>query len=411
MTSDHSSTHRVVVIGAGHGGGNVVALLRQYGFSGPVTLIGDEPAAPYHRPPLSKAWLKGTASAQSLALKPADFYATQNITLRLGHAAEAIDRDVRRVALADGSSIDYDTLILATGAHARPLPLAGAPRPNVLTLRNIADADRLKHALGAGKRLLIVGGGYIGLECAASARALGAEVVVVERAARLLERVASEPIAGFLRRHHEKHGVRFALGAQIETIEGEEAASAVTLVDGRRFDCDAILVGIGAAPNTTLAERAGLACDDGITVDADCRSSDPRIFAIGDAARRPHPLYGRSLRLESVPSAMEQAKHAAAAIAGREPPHPEVPWFWSDQYDLKLQIAGLPFDADTVVVRGDPETGSFGVYHLRGGSVVTLEAINSPPDFFAGKKLIASGKTVAPAQLADPAVPLNGIVA
>lgn len=413
MTTDHPDGHRVVIIGAGHGGGSVAALLRQYGFSGPITLIGDEQAAPYHRPPLSKAWLKGTASAESLALKPADFYATQDITLRVGLAAEAIDRDARRVALADGSGIGYDTLILATGAHARPLPrlLAGAGHANVLTLRNIADADRLKHALGSGKRLVIVGGGYIGLECAASARALGAEAVVVEHASRLLERVASAPIADFLRRYHEKNGVRFVFGAQVETIEGEGTANAVTLVDGQRFDCDAILVGIGAAPNTSLAEQAGLCCDDGITVDADCRTSDPHIFAIGDAVRRPHPLYGRSLRLESVPSAMEQAKHAAAAIAGREPPALEVPWFWSDQYDLKLQITGLPFDADAIVVRGDPESGRFGVYHLRDGSVVTVEAINSPPDFFAGKKLIASGKAVAPAQLADTAVPLNDIAA
>lgn len=411
MTPEQSQDHRVVVVGAGHGGGNVVALLRQYGFAGPITLLGAEPAAPYHRPPLSKAWLKGAASADSLALKPADFYAAQNITLRLGQAVEAVDRAARRVHLADASTLDYDTLILATGAHARPLPLAGGALPNVLTLRNMADADRLKHALGAGKRLVVIGGGYIGLECAASARALGADVVVIERTPRLLERVASAPIADFLQRRHEDQGVRFVLGAQIEAFEGEQAVTAVALVDGRRFACDAVLVGIGALPNTALAGQAGLACDDGITVDADCRTSDPHIFAIGDAVRRPHPLYGRSLRLESVPSALEQAKRAAAAITGREPGAAEVPWFWSDQYDLKLQITGLPFDADTVVVRGDPAAGKFGVYHLRDGHVVTVEAINSPPDFFAGKKLIGSGKTVAVEQLVDLAVPLNDIAA
>lgn len=411
MTSDHDKTHHVVVIGAGHGGGNVVALLRQYGFAGPVTLIGDEPAAPYHRPPLSKAWLKEDgANAQSLALKTADFYATQNIALRLGQRVDAIDRVARRVALADGTTLAYDSLILATGARARALPAIADGRDNVLTLRNMADADRLKHALGAGRRLAIIGGGYIGLECAASARALGAEVTVVERTSRLLERVASAPIADFLRRYHEQNGVRFALGAQIEAIGGGRDAT-LTLVDGQRIACDAILVGIGAVPESDLAQQAGLACDDGITVDADCRTSDAHIFAIGDAAKRPHPLYGRNLRLESVPSAMEQARRVAAIIAGREPAPPEVPWFWSDQYELKLQIAGLPFDADTVLVRGTPEAGRFGVYHLCKGRVVTVEAINSPPDFFAGKKLIASGRTIDPARLADTAVPLSDIAA
>lgn len=407
----HETLRRVVVVGAGHGGGSVVAFLRQYGFNGSITLIGDEPVAPYHRPPLSKAWLKGEVSTDGLALKPGAFYTEQNVDLRLGQRAESIDSDARRVILGNGESIPYDDLILATGAYPRALPIAGAKHDNVITLRTLADAEKLRNVMGSGKRLVIIGGGYVGLECAATARALGTDVVVIEKAPRLLERVASTQISAFLQAYHEKHGVSFVLSAGIESIEGEKLAEAVLLTDGRRFPCDAILVGIGAIPATALAQTAGLTCDDGIMVDADCRTSNPHIFALGDAAKRPHPLLQRDLRLESVPSAMEQAKRVAAALTGRAPAAAEVPWFWSDQYDLKLQMVGLAFDANDFVVRGDPETGKFGVFHLRDGHVVTVEAINSPPEFFAGKKLVGSGKTVDSARLADTTVSLNELAA
>ncbi|MDY0046117.1 MAG: FAD-dependent oxidoreductase [Thauera propionica] len=409
MTTDNSTDRRVVVVGAGHGGGAVVGLLRQFGFAGHITLVGDEPHAPYHRPPLSKAWLKGETTTEALAIKPGKFYEELKIALRLGQRATAIDPSARRLTFDDGETLDYDYLVLATGARARKLPVRGADLPNVLSLRNIADAERLRNALRVDHRLVIIGGGYIGLECAATARSLGVEVTVIERAPRLLERVASEAVADFLQRTHEARGVRFLLNAGIESIEGDHAAEAVRLTDGTRIPCEAVIVGIGAEPVTELAAAAGLACNDGVTVDEDCRSSHPDIFAIGDMAKRPHAVYGRPVRLESVPGSAEHARRVAAVICGREPPATEVPWFWSDQYDLKLQIVGLATADARTVVRGEPDSNSFAVFHLHDGKVVAVEAINAPPAFLAGKKLTASGKSVDPASLADPAADLKTI--
>lgn len=409
MSTDNSTSHRVVVVGAGHGGGALVGLLRQFGFAGHITLVGDEPHAPYHRPPLSKAWLTGETTTEALAIKPGKFYEEQNITLHLGQRVKAIDPAAHRLTFDDGETIAYDQLVLATGARARKLPVAGADLPNVLSLRNLADAERLRNALRVDHRLVIIGGGYIGLECAATARALGVEVTVVERAPRLLERVASETVAGFLQRAHEARGVRFMLNVGIESIEGDHAAEGVRLTDGTLIPCDAVIVGIGAEPVTDLAAAAGLACDDGVTVDEDCRSSHPDIFAIGDMAKRPHAVYGRPVRLESVPGSAEQARRVATAICGREPAATEVPWFWSDQYDLKLQIVGLATADAHTVVRGRADSNSFAVFHLHDGKVIAVEAINAPPAFLAGKKLTASGKPVDAAALADPAVDLKTI--
>ncbi|MBL6750058.1 MAG: FAD-dependent oxidoreductase [Nevskia sp.] len=408
---------RVVVIGAGHGGAQLVAFLRQFGFAGSIVLVGDEAGIPYQRPPLSKAWLKGETTLDKLAMRPASFYAEQKIELRSGLRAEGIDTAARQVRLSNSEQLGYDELVLATGSYPRALPLVAAGLGNVLALRALPDAEKLRAALAPGKRLVIVGGGFIGLECAATARDLGAEVVVLEKAPRLLERVASAPISQFLHRYHEARGVTVVVDASITAVEGQGRAEAVRLADGRRFACDSVLVGIGAVPATALAEAAGLACDNGVCVGADCRSSDPHIFAIGDVARRPHPLYGTALRLESVPSSLEQARLVAAAIAGREPGPPEVPWFWSDQYDLKLQMAGLPVAVDEVVIRGQPEgagaefAAKFAVFHLSQGRVTCVEAVNQPQAFMAGRKLIGSGKTVPAARLADPAVPLNELAA
>lgn len=402
---------RVVIIGAGHGGGLTVAFLRQFGYTGEITLIGDETVLPYQRPPLSKAWLKGEVNQESLALRPPAFYVEQNIDLHLGVRAERIDVEARHVVLASGQEIPYDHLVLATGAHARTLPIPGAQFTNVMSLRTLVDAEHIRGALGPGKKLVIIGGGYVGLECAATARALGAEVTVLERAPRLLERVASAPVSAFLQRFHEAQGVAFKLNAGIEAILGNAHAESVLLSDGTQLSCDAVLIGVGAIPTASMAQAIGLRCDDGIVVDADCRTSDPHIFAIGDVAKRPHPLYNRELRLESVPSCMEQAKRVAACITGREPAAPEVPWFWSDQYDLKLQIAGLPFEVDETVVRGNPDEAKFAVFHLRAGHIVTVEAINAPPEFFVGKKLIASGKSIAGEKLKNTAVSLAHLAA
>ncbi len=400
----------VVILGAGHAGGTAAALLRQYGYEGAIHLIGEEPIAPYQRPPLSKAWLKGEADADSLALKPLEFYAEHAVDFRPNMRGVSISRSARTVTLSDGSTLGFEHLILATGARAIPLPVPGSDLDGVLFLRTAADAEALKAALGPGKRVVIIGGGYIGLEAAASSRALGAEVVVVEREARLLARVACEQLSSFFQTYHEQHRVRFILGASATAFEGAGGkVTGVTLDDGRRLDADMVLVGVGAHPNDEIAREAGLDTVRGVVVDLDARTCDPAIFAIGDVTHRPLPLYDRMFRLESVPNALEQAKQAASAIAGRPRPPGEVPWFWSDQYDLKLQIAGLPFDADRIVVRGDPAAAKFAVFHLKGDQVQAVEAINSPPEFMMGRMLIGNRKPVDLARLTDPAVSMKEV--
>ena len=403
---------RVVILGAGHAGGTAAALLRQYGHTGPITLVGAEPIPPYQRPPLSKAWLKGEADADSLALKPLEFYAEHHIDFRASTTATAINRSAKSVALSDGSSVSYDALIIATGARAIALPIPGADLAGVMFLRTAADAETLKATVGPGKRLAVVGGGYIGLEVAASGRSLGAQVVVLERELRLLARVACEVLSSFFKTQHEVHGVTFELGATAAAFEGEQGrVTGVTLADGRTIACDAVVVGVGAHPNDELAKHAGLDTARGVVVDLEARTSDPAIFAIGDVAHRPMPIYGRMFRMESVPNALEGAKQAASAITGRAAPAGEVPWQWSDQYDLKLQIAGYAFDVDEILVRGDPASGKFAVFHLKGDLVQSVEAINSPPEFMMGKQLIGARRPVDKARLADPSISMKEVAA
>lgn len=394
-----AGTADVVIVGAGHAGGSVAALLRQYGYGGPITLLGTEPHAPYQRPPLSKARLKG--EPVDLALRPDAFYAAQTITLRTGVTVAAIDRIAGAVLLADGTSLPFAHCILATGARPRTLP------GDALTLRSIEDADRLRDMLKPGARLAIIGGGYIGLEVAASARALGAEAIVLEREPRLLARTASLGLAAFLEARHRAAGVDIRLGVDVAAIE----AGGIRLGDGSRIACDGTLVGVGAIPNDELAREAGLATDRGIVVDDQARTSDPRIFAIGDCTLRPVARYGRLCRLESVPSATEQAKQAAAAITGRAAPAAEVPWFWSDQYALRLQLAGLTFDATHTVTRGDPDAGGFAIFHLAADNTVeAVEAVDDSAAFMAARQLIARRARPDPAALADPAVPLKSLL-
>ena len=403
----------VVIIGAGHAGGTAAALLRQFGFDGAITLIGEEPLAPYQRPPLSKAWLKGEADGESLALKPESFYAEANITLLLGDAVvKTIDRAAKTVGLSDGRFISYDQLIIATGARARPLPVPGADLDGVMSLRSAADAERLKAVLGAGKTLAVVGGGYIGLEAAASARALGASAVVIEREPRILARVACETLSTFFTDYHRNRGVAFELGAVIAAFEGEGGhVTGVRLADGRLIACDAALVGIGAIPNDELATEAGLETAGGIVVDEHSRTSDPAIFAIGDVTHRPLARYERMFRLESVANALEQARQAASVIAGRPVPPHEVTWNWSDQYDIKYQFAGLPFDVDSTLVRGDPASAKFAVFHLAGDIIQAVEAVNAPAEFMGGRQLIASKRPIVRARLADTAVSMKEVAA
>jgi 3-phenylpropionate/trans-cinnamate dioxygenase ferredoxin reductase subunit len=402
----------VVIIGAGHAGGTAAALLRQYGFEAPITLVGEEPIPPYQRPPLSKAWLKGEADADSLALKPTEFYPEVGIELILGVKVAAIDRARRVVSLADGRELPYDTVIIASGAKARTLPIPGADLTGVLSLRSAADAEALKAALTPGKRLAVIGGGYIGLEAAASARALGADAVVIEKEPRILARVACEVLSTFFTDYHRTRGVDFEVGADVVALEGQGGhITGVRLAEGRVIACDTALVGVGAPPNDEIARAAGLATDGGVVVDIHARTSDPDIYAIGDVTRRPLPHYRRSFRLESVANALEQARQAAAAITGRPPPPEEVTWNWSDQYDIKYQFAGVPFDVDEVIVRGDPATGKFAVFHLCGDVIQAVEAVNAPAEFMAGRRLIGQRQAISRSRLADPAVSMKEVAA
>ena len=400
---------KVVIVGAGHPGGSAASLLKASGFAGEIVLIGAEPVAPYQRPPLSKAWLKGEADLESLLLRPDTYYAEQGIDLRTGVVANAISPADHTVTLSDGTVEPYDALILATGSTGRRLPIPGADRPDLIELRTIADAERLKAQLGPGRRLVIVGGGYIGLEAAASARGLGAEVILLERLDRVLKRVASEPLSAFFTERHRAAGVDIRLNVEVAGFED----GGVRLSDSSLVGADVILVGVGALANDGLARAAGLACDPagsgGIIVDEMARTSDADIYAIGDVTVRPVPAHGCTMRLESVPNALEQARQAAHAIVGRAQAAPEVPWFWSDQYDIKLQIAGLPQDADRTVVRGDPATGRFAVFHLCGDRIVCVEAVSAPPEFMAGKQLIGRRTPVDVARLADPAVSMKAV--
>jgi 3-phenylpropionate/trans-cinnamate dioxygenase ferredoxin reductase subunit len=406
-------SERVVIVGAGHAGGSAAALLRQYGWQGPITLIGAEPVLPYQRPPLSKAWLKGEGNLADLLLRPAAFYPSGHIDLRVSCHVTAVDRAARTVRLASGEYLAYDHLILATGSHARSLPVPGHNLPGIVELRTLADADRLRALLRPGARIAIIGAGYIGLEVAASARMLGADVVVIERESRVLARVASPPLAEFFHRHHTDAGVRIILNVTVQGFSGAAGwVAEVRLSDGAIIPCDAVLVGVGAEPSDALARAAGLACTNGVVVDLAARTSDAAIHAIGDCTHRPLPRYGRTVRLESVPNALEQAKQAAADLCGRPLPAPEVPWFWSDQYDVRLQIAGLPFDVAETVVRGDPGTGSFAIFHLaEDGAVQAVEAVSAPAEFMAGRMMITRRKQVIAAKLRDVSCSMRELAA
>jgi 3-phenylpropionate/trans-cinnamate dioxygenase ferredoxin reductase subunit len=401
----------VVIVGGGHAGGSAAAFLRQYGYGGRIVVVGEEPIAPYQRPPLSKAWLKGEADADALALRPESFYAEKDIALRLSTRAISIQRSAKTVTLENGESLPYDTLILATGARARRLDLPGADLEGVQVLRSAADAEVLKLALGPGKRLAVVGGGYIGLEAAASARALGAEAVVIEAQTRILARSSCAALSDFFTDYHRARGVTFELDAVIEGFEGAGHVTGVRLGSGRVIPCDDVVVGIGIIPNDELAKVAGLDCANGVVVDLEARTSDPAIYAIGDVTQRPMPLYARNARLESVANALEQAKQAASAIAGRPAPAHEVTWNWSDQYDVKLQLAGMVVDADDTLLRGDPAAAKFAVFHLKGDVIRAVEAINAPAEFMAARQLIGSQKPIDRAKLADTTVSMKEVAA
>ncbi len=400
---------RIVIIGAGQAAAQAVATLRAEGFEGGLTLVGDEPFLPYQRPPLSKAYLAGVMERERLFLKPQAFYAQVRCELILGVGAISLDRADKTVLLTDGRRLPYDKLLLATGSRIRRISIPGAELQNIFYLRGIGDVDAMRSHLLPGKRLAIVGGGYIGLEVAAVARKAGLEVTVFEALDRVMARAVSPPVSAFYESVHRQVGVRILLNTPVEAFEGTGRLETVR-AGGETHPADIALVGIGILPNVELAQAAGLLCRDGIVVDAQCASTeDPCIFAAGDCTQ--HVGWdGRPVRLECVQNAIDQAKHAALAILGKPRPYREVPWFWSDQYDLKLQIAGMHWPGDQLVLRGDPEGRKFAIFHLREGSIAAVEAVNAAAEYLVGRKLIAESTIISPERLADIAIPMKNIV-
>ena len=399
-------TEKVVIAGAGHAAGQLVASLKQQKFAGQIVLVGDEPYLPYQRPPLSKKFLSGDMPAERLYVKPASFYDDPQIELRLETLITEIDRDGKTLK-TDSGDIAYDTLILALGSRVRHLPVEGADLDGVHYLRRIADVDGIHAELQHKKSAVIVGAGYIGLEVAAVIRQLGLEVTVVEMADRVMSRVVSPEISDFYQIEHATQGVKLRLSTGIAAFRGDGRVSAVETADGELIPADFVVVGIGIIPNVELASDAGLTVEDGIVVNDQCQTSDPSIYAVGDCTSHPNSIYDRQLRLESVHNALEQAKTAVNNICGKETHYSQVPWFWSDQYDLKLQIAGLSMGYDDIVIRGNPADRSFACLYLKDGILIATDAVNSPKEFVQSKALIAARTVVDREKLADTEVPLK----
>ncbi|WP_296761757.1 FAD-dependent oxidoreductase [Sediminimonas sp.] len=402
----------VVVVGAGQAGAALVARLRDKGFEGRITLIGAEPLPPYQRPPLSKAYLLGEMGVERLLLRPESYYAVAAIELRTDTAVTAIDPDARRVTLTRGDALPYGHLVLATGAVPRRLPAAiGGDMAGVHMVRTLADVDALAPECRPAARLLIVGGGYIGLEAAAVAAKLGLKVTLIEAAERILGRVASPETANFFRDLHRAHGVDIREGVALERLTGDAGrVTGARLADGSDLAADLVIVGIGIAPDTALAEAAGLATDNGIAVDAQGRTSTPGIWAVGDCASFPHQ--GGRLRLESVPNAIDMAECVADNIMGADAPYVPKPWFWSDQYDVKLQIAGLNTGYAHVVTRPGTRPGSVSFWYFDGNDrLLAVDAANEPRAYMIGKRLIEAGRSPTPQQVADPGTDLKALSA
>ena len=395
----------IVIIGAGQAAIQAVESLRKEGFDGTITMVGDEAYPPYQRPPLSKAYLLGKFERERLFLKSDAFYTEGHCELLVNTTAMAIHRADRVVELSDGRKLPYDKLLLTTGAEVRKLRCPGADLPGIHYLKTIADVDGLQAVFEPGKRIAIVGGGYIGLEVAAVAAKRGLDVTVFEAMDRLMARAVSPQLSAFYADEHRKAGVTLELNTGVEEIGGHGKVEWVR-AGGLTYDADIVLVGIGVIPRDELAKGCGLAVTDGIVVDQNARTGDPHIWSAGDCTRHVG-REGHEIRLECVQNAIDQAKHAALAMMGRPKTYSEVPWFWSDQYDLKLQIAGLARPTDTLVQRGDPAGRKFAVFHLRDGKVAAVEAVNAAPEYMIGKKLIAEGKPVDAARLADLSVPMK----
>ncbi len=399
----------VVIIGAGQAGAALAAKLRGLGHQGRITMVGDEPAPPYQRPPLSKAYLLGQIGAERLWLRAPEFWAEHAVDLRLGTAAQAIDPTAQTVTLTDGAVLPYDALALTTGASPRRLPAAiGGDLAGVYTVRTLADVNAMQPEFAPGRRVLIVGGGYIGLEAAAVASKLGLQVTVLEMAPRILQRVASPETSAYFRALHAAHGVTILESTGLDRLLGDGHVSGARLSDGREVAADFVIVGVGVTPNTRLAEAAGITIDNGIATDAQGRTSAPQVWAAGDCAS--FPWQGGRLRLESVGNAIDQAEAVAANMLGGACAYQATPWFWSDQYDCKLQIAGLNTGYDRIITR--PGTGgAVSFWYYRGPQLLALDAMNDPRAYMVGKRLIEAGRSPDPALVADPASDIKALLA
>lgn len=383
----------ITIVGAGQAGAQCVQTLRQSGYDGPLTLIGNEPHLPYQRPPLSKKFLTFDTDEERLLLRPASMYADLNVDVKVGATVTRIDPAHHTIRLRDGSDHPYAKLLIATGMRPRALSIPGVDLPGVVMLRSLMDANLIRSHLTPGKKAIVIGGGYIGLEVAAVARGLGLDVTVLEAAERVLGRVVAPDVSAFFTKLHRSRGVDLKVATGVTAIVGETRAEAVRLVDGSEIQADIVLVSIGAVPETTLAESAGLSVRDGILVDGEARTSAPDVYAAGDCARFESGRYGRSIRLESVQNAIDQAKTAALSMLGQTPAYDPVPWFWSDQYEIKLQIVGLSHGYDTIHIDGDPENGPFSVAYVGDGKLLAVDSINHPRRHMQARKMVGAAWT------------------
>ncbi|HEY6833586.1 MAG TPA: FAD-dependent oxidoreductase [Pseudolabrys sp.] len=402
----------VVIIGAGQGGYQVAASLREAGYGERITVVGDEPELPYQRPPLSKAYLLGDTTAERLLLRPQSYYEKHTIDLVAGTRVTGIDRAASRVALSSGTSLAYDHLVIATGAHNRMLPVDGATLDGVMYMRTLADADAIKEHFAGAANIVVAGAGFIGLELAAVASKLGKSVHVIEPLPRCMSRAVSSITSQFFGDAHAQFGVKLLANTRLQRINGSNGrVASVTLSDGRDMPADLVLVGIGIVPADDLAKAAGLPIANGIVVDAQLVTADLKISAIGDCAAFPDPYSGTMIRLESVQNAVDQGRCVAKRIAGHPAPYAAVPWFWSDQRDLKLQMVGLTAGCDRTVLRGNPADRAFSVFCFRGDTLLGIESVNKGADHMFGRRLLAAGESVTPDEAADPSFDLKARLA
>jgi 3-phenylpropionate/trans-cinnamate dioxygenase ferredoxin reductase component len=401
---------QIVIAGGGQAAVQAADTLRRKGFAGKLTVVGDEPWLPYQRPPLSKKYLGGALERERLLIRPAPFFAEHQVHTQLGRRVSEIAPREQHVRLDDGLVLPYDALVLATGARPRRLPAPGADLAGVHYLRTIADADGIRAECATRGRMVIIGGGYIGLEVAATARGLGMEVTVLEMAARVMSRVTCAEVSAFYEAEHARQGVRIHCNETLRALHGDARSGRVRAVlteAGREYPADIVIIGCGVVPADELARAAGLTCENGVVTDVHCRTSDAAIYAAGDCASHLNRQYGRHLRLESVDNAFEQGTTVALNLLGAATPHDKLPWFWSDQFDLKLVIVGVAQGFDSVILRGSTATRSFSACYLRGGELIAIDTVNQPKDQMAARKLIAAHARPDPDKLADAAIALR----